>query len=119
MIIVHACAMIIVRACTMIIVHACSMSIVHVCDMIIVHTRTMIIVHACAMSIVRACTMAIVHVSYPVRPVFLGVEAGGLGGEAPQVSRGVWGGARPPTCFYDFPIYFTKSKLFQNYLIKD
>ena len=28
--------------------------------------------------------------------IFLAVGAGGLGGEAPQLSRGVWGAARPP-----------------------
>ena len=72
------------------------MIIVHACTMIMVHACTMIIVHACTMIIVHACTMIIAHVSCPARFTFDEVGDGGLEGEAPQLSRGVWWAARPP-----------------------
>ena len=99
------------HACTMIIVHACTMIIVHACTKIIVHACTTIIVHACTTIIVHACTMLIAHVSYTVGLVFLAVEAGGLGGEAPQVSRGVWGAARPPNSDHITNFHFTLRNL--------
>ena len=45
------------------------------------------------MIIVHAYTTITVHVSYTVGLVF-------LGGEAPQVSREVWGAARPPDVWW-------------------
>ena len=95
------------RILTMIIKHACSMIIVHACSMIIVHACTMIIIHACTMIIVHACSMIIVHVSYTIGLVFLAVDAGGLGGEALQVSRRVWGAARPPNSDHITNFHFT------------
>ena len=40
--------------------------------------------------------MIIEHVSCPKELMFGVVEDGGSGGEAPQISRGVWEAAGPP-----------------------
>ena len=52
-----------------------------------------IIVHACIMIIVRACIMTIVHISRPTGLMFREIKGGGLRGEAPAESRGLWGAA--------------------------
>ena len=54
----------------------------------------------CTVIIVHAYTTITIHVSYIVGLVF-------LGGEAPQVSREVWGGARPPNSDHITNFHFT------------
>ena len=79
----------------------------------------MSIMYACTKIEVHACTMIIAHVSCPIWLMSGVIEGGGLGGEAPQMSRRVWGAARPPnicpvTRFEDLP---GKNRLpgFENY----
>ena len=48
------------------------------------------------MIIIHACTMVTVHVSCPIWLSPFARRSGGPGGEAPRLSRGVWGAARPP-----------------------
>ena len=59
------------------------------------------------MIIVHAYTMITVHISYTVGLVFLAVEAGGLGEEAPQVSRGYSGPTNPPNSDHINNLHFT------------
>ena len=48
-----------------------------------------------AIKVYYACTMIIVHVSFSTGLMFDEIVGGWSGGDAPRLSRGVWGAAGP------------------------